>query len=136
MIPSFVKPQQKDALVYLRDVYAGPGLRDIPRGSVKQLRVFTYHFGYQQLAGIDHRVGADGPWEVKRVLGTVPVEADGSAFFRIPAKTPVSVQPLDEEGKALALMRSWMTAMPGETLSCAGATNPAKKFLRMATPWR
>jgi hypothetical protein len=84
----------------------------VPRGTVKKLRLFTYHFGYQQLAGIDHRVGADGPWETKRVLGTVPVEADGSALFRVPAKTPISVQPLDADGSALALMRSWMTAMP------------------------
>ena len=92
----------------------------MPRGTVKSLRVFTYHFGYQQIAGIDHRVGTDGPWEVKRILGTVPVEADGSALFRVPAKTPISVQPLDAEGKAVQLMRSWMTAMPGETLSCVG----------------
>ena len=114
------KPDRKDALVYLGDIYSGPGLKDVPRGSVKSLRLFTYHFGYQTLAGIDHRVGADGPWEAKRVLGTVPVEADGSAWFRVPAKTPISVQPLDAEGKALALMRSWMTAMPGENLSCVG----------------
>jgi formylglycine-generating enzyme required for sulfatase activity len=104
----------------MADVYQGPGLKGIPRGTVKSLRVFTYHFGYQRIAGIDHRVGADGPWEVKRILGTVPVEADGSALFSIPAKTPISVQPLDEEGKAIQLMRSWMTAMPGETLSCIG----------------
>jgi len=109
-----------DATVYMSDVYAGPGLEGIPRGSVKNLRVFTYHFGYQKIAGINHRVGTDGPWEVKRVLGTVPVRDDGSAFFRVPAKTPISVQPLDENGRALALMRSWMTAMPGETLSCVG----------------
>ena len=72
------------------------------------------------MGGIDHRVGADGPWEPKRVLGTVPVEADGSALFRVPANTPISVQPLDAEGKALQLMRSWMTAMPGEIVSCVG----------------
>jgi formylglycine-generating enzyme required for sulfatase activity len=92
----------------------------VPRGTVKSLRLFTYHFGYQRVAGIDHRVGSNGPWEVKRVLGTVPVEGDGSALFQIPARTPISVQPLDAEGKALALMRSWMTAMPGENLSCVG----------------
>ena len=115
-----VDADRDDALVYITDVYAGPGLAGVPRGTVKSLRVFTYHFGYQQLAGIDHRVGADGPWEVKRVLGTVPVEPDGSALFRIPAKTPISIQPLDEGGQALQLMRSWMTAMPGETLSCIG----------------
>ena len=115
-----VERGRDDATVYMADVYAGPGLAGVPRGTVKKLRVFTYHFGYQRIAGIDHRVGADGPWEVKRVLGTVPVEADGSALFRIPAKTPISVQPLDDQGCALALMRSWVTAMPGETLSCVG----------------
>ena len=120
MIPSQVDPAREDALVYLQDVYAGPGLSGVPRGTVKQLRVFTYHFGYQRLAGIDHRIGSDGPWEVKRVLGTVPVAADGSALFRVPAKTPLSVQPLDEQGKSLQLMRSWMTAMPGEVVSCVG----------------
>ncbi len=120
VIPSRIEPRRKDALVFMSDIYAGPGLKDIPRGTVKQLRVFTYHFGFQRMAGISHRIGADGPWEVKRVLGTVPVRSDGSAMFRIPAKTPVSVQPLDAEGKAVALMRSWMTAMPGEVLSCVG----------------
>ena len=120
VIPERVQPDETDALVYMEDVYSGPGLKGVPRGTVKALRLFTYHFGYQRLAGIDHRVGADGPWEAKRVLGTVPVEADGSAFFRVPAKTPISVQPLDADGSALALMRSWMTAMPGETLSCVG----------------
>ena len=120
VIPDRVKSDTTDAFVNLMDVYEGPAMRDLPRGSIKQLRVFTYHFAFQRQAGISHRVGADGPWEVKKVLGTVPVEEDGSAFFRIPAKTPISVQPLDANGRAVQLMRSWMTAMPGETLSCVG----------------
>ena len=45
---------------------------------------------------------------------------DGSALFRVPANTPLFVQPVDAEGKAQQLMRSWFTAMPGETLSCVG----------------
>ena len=98
----------------------GPGLAGVPRGTIKDLRLFTYHFAYHTVAGINHRVGADGPWEPKRILGTVPVEADGSALFRVPANTPISIQPLDEEGKSLQLMRSWLTAMPGEILSCVG----------------
>ncbi|MHC4434847.1 MAG: HzsA-related protein, partial [Planctomycetota bacterium] len=111
---------RKDALVYLEDVYRGPGLKDVPHGAVKRLRLFTYHFAYHKVAGISHRVGADGPWEPKRILGTVPVESDGSAMFRVPANTPISIQPLDADGKALQLMRSWMTAMPGEIVSCIG----------------
>jgi formylglycine-generating enzyme required for sulfatase activity len=65
-------------------------------------------------------VALDGPWDVHRILGTVPVEPDGSAAFRVPANTPIAVQPLDAEGKALQVMRSWFTAMPGERLSCVG----------------
>ena len=57
---------------------------------------------------------------MQRILGTVPVHADGSAYFRVPANTPISVQPLDAQGKAIQLMRSWFTAMPGEIRSCVG----------------
>ena len=124
-----VQPERKDAVVHLLNVYAGPGLEGLPRDSVKALRLFTYQFGYRRIAGINHRVGTDGPWEIKRVLGTVPVEADGSALFRIPANTPISVQPLDAQGKALQLMRSWLTGMPGENVSCIGCHEN-----RMTTP--
>ena len=119
-MPSKVQPEQPDATISILDLYAGPGLAGVPRGTVKQLRVFTYHFAYHNMGGQMNRVGLDGPWDIKRVMGTVPVEADGSVFFRVPANTPVSVQPLDADGQAVQLMRSWMTAMPGETLSCVG----------------
>jgi formylglycine-generating enzyme required for sulfatase activity len=111
---------RKDALLYIENIYQGPGLTGVPKGAVKELRVFTYYFAYPYKSGGQHRVGADGPWEPKRILGTVPVETDGSAFFRVPANTPISMQPLDAEGKALQLMRSWTTAMPGELVSCTG----------------
>ena len=87
---------------------------------VKSLRLVSYEFTFHGIGGEPYRVGFDGPWDVKRILGTVPVEADGSAHFHVPASTPVAVQPLDAEGKALALMRSWYTAMPGEVVSCIG----------------
>jgi hypothetical protein len=119
-----VKPEQKDATVYLTDVYAGPGLAGVPRGTVKKLRLFTYHFAYEGMGGQIDRVGFDGPWDIKEIIGTVPVEPDGSAYFKVPANTPVSVQPLDEKGHALQLMRSWMTAMPGEQVSCTGCHEP------------
>jgi formylglycine-generating enzyme required for sulfatase activity len=148
VIPDRIKPGARTALVYMENVYKGPGLKGVPRGSVKQLRLFTYHFAYQRLAGITHRVGADGPWEPKRVLGTVPVEEDGSAMFRVPAKVPISIQPLDADGKALQLMRSWTTAMPGEIVSCVGChekqnstppnrnTIAAKQEPSEIEPWR
>ncbi|MAG94318.1 MAG: hypothetical protein CMJ48_11275, partial [Planctomycetaceae bacterium] len=126
VIPDRVKPEVKESIVNLSDVYEGPGLAGVPRGAVKQLRVVAYHYAFQDMADDSRAIGVDASWDtVKLVLGTVPVEADGSAMFRVPANTPITVQPLDEEGKALQLMRSWMTAMPGETLSCVGCHAPA-----------
>lgn len=136
-----VQPGRKDALVHLSDVYSGEGLAGVPRGTVKQLRVFGYEFAYHGMGGQVNRVGLDGPWDVKRILGTVPVEPDGSAYFRVPANTPIAVQPLDEAGQALQLMRSWLTAMPGETVSCVGchdrshrASQAARHDLALSRP--
>jgi len=123
LIPDKVNLQRQDAIVYLADVYAGKGLMGVPRGTVKRLRVFANHYAYPGMGGHIH-IGIDGPWDVKRILGTVPVHEDGSALFRVPANTPLGVQPLDAEGKALQLMRSWFTAMPGEVLSCVGCHEP------------
>ena len=136
-LPDRVDPTRDDAAVYLHDVYAGPGLAGVPRGTVRRLRIVAYHFGYPGMAGPD-KIGRSGPWEAMRILGTVPVHEDGSAVFRIPAQTPVSVQPLDAEGKALQLMRSWFTAMPGETVSCVGCheqppDTPAVRYEMAAT---
>ena len=120
VIPDVVKPDRDDALVYMSDVYVGGGLRGVPRGEVKALRLFTYHFLYPGMGGPQAVVGMEGPWDMRRTLGTVPVEEDGSAYFRVPANTPISVQPLDGEGKALQLMRSWFTGQRGEVVSCVG----------------
>ncbi|KKL53977.1 hypothetical protein LCGC14_2270020, partial [marine sediment metagenome] len=120
VVPDKVDLSQKDATVYLADVYQGPGLAEVPRGTIKQLRLVTYYFGSRGVGGLLFSIGMDGPWDIKRVLGTVPVEPDGSAVFDIPANTPVSIQPLDDEGKAVQLMRSWLVGMPGEKVSCVG----------------
>ncbi len=113
-------PESSEATVFLADIYSGPGLKGIERGAVKQLRLFTYDFSYHGMGGQVDRVGFDGPWDVRAVIGTVPVEADGSASFTVPANIPIAIQPLDKDGAALQLMRSWFTAMPGEVVSCVG----------------
>ncbi|MDD2460682.1 MAG: SUMF1/EgtB/PvdO family nonheme iron enzyme [Kiritimatiellae bacterium] len=118
--PDSVAASKKTGLAKIVDVYSGPGLRGVPRGTVKRLRVFSYAFSYRGMGAQWDSVGFDGPWDVRRILGTVPVESDGSAFFEIPANTPIALQPLDADGRALQTMRSWFTAMPGEMQSCAG----------------
>ena len=120
VIPDATKEGEKTARMQIVDIYQGPGLEGVPRGTIKKLRLFTYNFSYQGIGGQVDRVGLDGPWDIKRIIGTVPVEADGSASFEVPANQPISIQPLDDKGQAVALMRSWTTAMPGEVQSCSG----------------
>lgn len=135
-VPDKVDLDSREATVYLNDIYFGEGLKGVPRGTVKRLRLYEFHYGYPGMGGHIH-IGIDGPWDARRILGTVPVEPDGSAAFRIPANTPIAVQPLDEQGRAVQVMRSWLTAMPGEVLSCVGchesqnASPPARRSLAM-----
>jgi len=60
----------------------------------------------------------------KCVLGTVPVAADGSAYFRAPSGVIVFFQALDERGMALQTMRGATHVQPGQTLSCIGCHEP------------
>jgi len=119
VIPDRVKTASTTGVVNIADIHFGPGLQDVPRGKVKGLRVYSLHYTYRGQGGATS-VAIDGGWDVKRILGTVPVYADGSASFTVPSNVPISVQPLDDEGKALQLFRSWFTVMPGEAVSCSG----------------
>ena len=121
VIPDRIDSNSHTATMLIQDIYKGDGLAGLPRGTVKQLRIFAYHFAYSN-TGNHHAVsrGVQGPWDVRRILGTVPIESDGSAYFEVPADTPISIQPIDKEGRALQLMRSWTVGMPGERVSCIG----------------
>lgn len=116
---------------YVADVYAGEGMKGVERGTAKYLRVVELVY---REAAIGATVGAgtgssdpyspiatgNGAWDVKAVLGIVPVEEDGSVFFRVPAKKPVYFQLLDENGCVIQTMRSWSTLQPNEIFSCVG----------------
>jgi len=119
-IPDRIKPDSKTSTVFIQNIYNGNGLKGIPKGAVKKLRIGSYNFSPLTQGGMIGSIGMDGPWDIKRILGTVDVESDGSVMFTIPSNKPIFVQPIDEDGKALQLMRSWFTAMPGEAVSCIG----------------
>ena len=119
VLPDRIKPGEKTASVLLTDVHTGRGINGVPRGVVKNLRLYQYEYSYRKM-GCHYQIGIEGPWDVRRIIGTVPVHEDGSAWFEIPANTPVAIQPLDAEGKALQVMRSWFVGMPGERVSCVG----------------
>lgn len=57
---------------------------------------------------------------VKRILGTVPVEEDGSVNFRVPSGKALHFQLLDENYRCLQIMRSFTGVMPGEARGCVG----------------
>ena len=61
---------------------------------------------------------------VRWVLGTAPVEADGSTHFVVPANRELFFQALDEEGLAVQSMRSATHVREGERLVCAGCHEP------------
>lgn len=119
-IPDRVKLDDKQATVFIQDIYEGEGLKGIPRGTVKSLRLHVYEYAYVQTQSDHNWHGIQSGWDIKRMLGTVPVEEDGSVIFKIPANTPVSIQPLDKDGVAVQWMRSWLTGQPGEIVSCVG----------------
>jgi hypothetical protein len=107
----------EEGVFFLQDVYQS--WPPLPSGSVKRLRIVevlpktTWHAN-------DPMVGLANASPGKQVLGTVPVEADGSAYFRAPAKVALAFQALDELGQAVQTMRSVTYLQPGETTSCIG----------------
>ena len=136
-----VKPPQKPSHVdytktmgtyYVQDVNLGQAVVGVPRGTVKALRVVALEYRAASIyynsnvgeAGVSHcRTPPsinNGSWDVKHVLGTVPVEEDGSAYFEVPARTPVYFQLLDANGCVVQTMRSWSTLQPGEAQACVG----------------
>ena len=119
-IPDRVKLDQKEATVFIQDIYEGEGLRGIPRGTVKELRLHAYEYAYVKTRSDHNWHGIQSGWDIKRLLGTVPVEEDGSVIFKVPANTPISIQPIDKDGVAVQWMRSWFTGQPGEVVSCIG----------------
>ncbi len=125
----------------IEDVYKGEGMKGVPRGTAKTLRVVAIR--YRISGGCDQGLAGQvmgpkpsdiifaapninppslwgGSWDVKEVLGEAKINEDGSASFKVPARTPVYFQVLDSNGRSIASMRSWSTLMPGETFSCVG----------------
>ncbi|HEX2972561.1 MAG TPA: hypothetical protein VHP11_09520 [Tepidisphaeraceae bacterium] len=157
--PSGVDYRQKTGTFYMQDVYVGPGLAGVPRGTIKSLRVVALEYRAAAIGSNGNRgpagdalvstpVSIEGTWDVKVVLGTAKVHEDGSASFTVPSNTPVYFQAMDANNHAVQTMRSWAQLQPGETMSCVGchedknSAPPAKKMTlalkagpQPLTPW-
>lgn len=122
--------QPENAVFYSNDVFenAPPILRE--KG--KFIRVIqmdpktytTWHKTVQHDGPAVSVFQADG---VKRILGTVPIESDGSVNFEIPPGQSIFFQMLDAEGQAIYVMRSFANGMPGERRGCFGCHETSMK---------
>jgi hypothetical protein len=115
-----------DTAFYVTDVYRGTHMRGVERGAVKYLRVIESPEKRYWTQPSWNGQGQEAPamnwhdFNNKRILGTVPVEPDGSAFFKAPADTFVYFQLLDERGMMIQSMRSGTMLQPGERQGCVG----------------
>jgi hypothetical protein len=126
-IPARRDFEQKTGQFYVADVYLGTHMKDVERGTVKYLRVVEspekQTFAEHQQWGGQGQQNPGMNWHDfnnKRILGTVPVEADGSARFEVPADTYIYFQLLDAEGMMVQSMRSGTIIQPGELQGCVG----------------
>ena len=121
-----VPPTAPTGTFFLQDVHAS--WPPLPSVAIRRLRIVQVLPKSTPHANQPF-VGAAFASPGKQVLGTVPVEPDGSAYFTAPAGIPLAFQALDEHGQAVQVMRSITYLQPGETVSCVGCHEP-----RGATP--
>ena len=128
------QPPLKEGILYSANVFEGAPL--LPKDKVKYLRVLqidskTYtpwKKTYQHSGPSISVTQADG---VKRILGTTPVESDGSVCFKAPPGAALHFQLLDKDYRCIQTMRSFTGVMPGEIRGCVGchegrSSTPAK----------
>ncbi len=132
-IPARIDMMAPEGTFYIQDVYAGQWMDRAPRGSAKYLRIVEAPpkktFPPRGIGDWTPSLSVDSHHPVavnwdhynnKRILGTVPVERDGSAHFNVPAGRFVYFQLLDENGMMIHSMRSGTAVQPGERVGCIG----------------
>ena len=141
IVPSRIDLSQTTGQMVLINAYQGRGkeMEGVKPGSIKKLLILEdlpKPVSYFSLPGL---ISMDGTHTLRRVLGTVPVEPDGSASFELPALRGIYFVALDEKDIAVKRMQSYTMVMPGETQSCIGChevrtdtANPANRGAVMA----
>jgi hypothetical protein len=139
---SVVDYTKDTGVMYVQNVYFGAGTEGVQPGTIRKIRVNRLHYKPvtiggavwkppfsrrgpgRKYAGGGHSVTPVGVgtagYDAKTILGEAEVHEDGSAMFEVPARTPIFLQLIDEQGHTVQSMRSWATLMPGERFSCVG----------------
>jgi Tol biopolymer transport system component len=107
---SFVDHNRDTGIFYCISAYISdrPEVKQLAYGSIQRVRVLEGFFSKRE-AVVTHRI-----------LGTAPVEPDGSFHIRVPAKTPLAFQLLDKQEKVITSQHSWAWVMPRESRGCIG----------------
>jgi len=105
------------------DIYNSQNLKGIKRGEIKKLLIIETLPKSVNFSGGPDTLSWLGSFNLERILGTVPVESDGSAYFELPANRPVFYVALDENDLSCKRMQSFTCVKPGETTGCIGCHN-------------
>jgi hypothetical protein len=120
VIPNRSDPLLETGRLVLMDVYRGRSMAGVQRGDIKKLLVLeTLPKPINFTGGMDP-LTYGGSFNLERVMGTVPVEPDGSAYLELPALRPVFFVALDKNDMAVKRMQSFTTVQPGEVSGCSG----------------
>ncbi len=120
VIPDRTDPRFETGAALLMDVYEGRTMEGIERGEIKKLLVLESLPKPINFTGGMDPLTYGGSFTLERVLGTVPVEPDGSAYMELPALRSLFFVALDENDMAVKRMHSFMTVQPGEVIGCVG----------------
>jgi hypothetical protein len=120
VIPSRAAWHEPTGRLVLEDVYAGRRMEGVVRGEIKRLLILETLPKPINDSGKMPPISYGGTYMLERILGTVPVEPDGSACLEVPAMRPLFFVALDEQGNSVKRMHSFLTVMPGETTGCVG----------------
>ena len=120
VISDSVVPSEKTGVLSLIDIYHGRSMEGVKRGEIKKLLVLETLPKPINFTGGMEPLSYGGSFTLERIVGTVPVEQDGSAHFELPAMRSFFFVALDENDMAIKRMQSFMSVMPGESLGCVG----------------
>jgi hypothetical protein len=115
-----VRPEQSTGRMLLANILDGRNMTGVKPGEIKKLLVLeTLPMPIHYTGGMEP-ISYGGTFTLERILGTVPVEPDGSAYFEVPALRSLFFVALDEHDLSVKRMQSFTTVQPGETLGCVG----------------
>jgi len=131
VIPDRVDRHMATGRFVLTDVALGRKMSGVAPGEIRTLLVLEPLPKPVNYNGWMGQISYKRSYFLERILGTVPVEPDGSAHLEVPAGRPVLFVALDGSDRAVKRMRSFTAVMPGEVIGCVGCherrteTNPA-----------